>query len=64
MLASPHTFFGATVWLDPKFWDNSDKMYGKADINRLCVEFDVPLTAVGVEQSKIFDEWHSVTILQ
>ena len=56
--------FGATVWLDPKLWDNSNKMYGNAEINRLCVEFDVPLTAAGFEKSKIFDEWRSVKILQ
>ena len=61
---SDQEMFGVTVWLDPNFWDNSDKMYGKADINRLCVEFDIPLTAASFEKSKIFDEWCSVKILQ
>ena len=41
-----------TMWLDPKFWDNSDKAYGNEDIDKLCNRFEKPLATAGFDKSR------------
>lgn len=44
--------FKTTMWLDRKFWDNSDKAYGNKDIDKL---FD---------KSRVLQERRSLKVLQ
>lgn len=56
--------FKTTMWLDPKFWDNSDKEYGNKDITKLCDRFEKPLAAASFEHSSVLKEWRSLKVLQ
>ena len=55
-----HEVFKTMTWIDPKYWDSSDKNNGKEDILRVCEIFSEPLEAVSFNKGKVFGEWRSL----
>ena len=49
----------ASLVIDPKHWNLTDKSYGEGDLNILCDHFATPLELLGLERSKLKAEWKS-----